>query len=131
MGSIPTTRFSKSGNRKEPRRCDKQEHLVTGRGADPKRSVGRRFPPPAVLKRESICYNTAEDFDIRFWRRSGAAARFAATWAMVGDLQKMKGRRSRSAAITKNCSKIINEPPEDVPVEIIAVWIEEDAGQAA
>lgn len=38
-------------------------------------------------------FQDAEKFDDRFWRSAGAAARFSATWTMIKDWQKMKGKR--------------------------------------
>lgn len=37
-------------------------------------------------------FTEAERFDERFWRSAGAAARFSATWLMVGDYFKLRGK---------------------------------------
>ncbi len=37
-------------------------------------------------------FEDAEAFDVRFWRRAGAAARFEASWAMVGEWLKLRGK---------------------------------------
>jgi len=62
------------------------------------------------MKRISVhkayTFKDAEDFDIRFWRRAGASARFAATWAMVVDLQKMKGQRSGQPRLRRTIQSI-------------------------
>jgi hypothetical protein len=36
-------------------------------------------------------FREAEEFDRRFWRRAGTAARWAASWSMVLDFIKMRG----------------------------------------
>ena len=37
-------------------------------------------------------FKDAERFDEQFWRRAGAAARFSATWLMVEEFLKLRGR---------------------------------------
>lgn len=37
-------------------------------------------------------FEDAERWDAWFWRRAGAAARFEAAWAMVGEYLKMRGQ---------------------------------------
>ena len=37
-------------------------------------------------------WKDAEEFDVRFWRAAGAAARFEAAWAAVGDFLKLRGK---------------------------------------
>ena len=39
-------------------------------------------------------FEDAERFDAWFWQRAGAAARFEATWAAVGDFLKLRGKSS-------------------------------------
>ena len=62
------------------------------------------------MKRVSVhkayTFKEAEDFDVRFWRRAGAAARFSATWGMVVDLQKMKGQRSGQLRLRRTVQNI-------------------------
>ncbi|MBM3253508.1 MAG: hypothetical protein FJZ16_04575 [Candidatus Omnitrophica bacterium] len=37
-------------------------------------------------------FKEADEFDIKFWRRAGALARFSATWLMIGEFFKIKGK---------------------------------------
>lgn len=37
-------------------------------------------------------FEDADQSDAQFWRRAGAAARFSATWLMVGEFLKLRGK---------------------------------------
>jgi hypothetical protein len=45
-----------------------------------------------VWVHKATSFEDAERWDERFWRRAGAAARFEATWAMVGEFLKIRRR---------------------------------------
>ncbi len=51
-------------------------------------------------------FREAESFDIKFWRKAGVRARFAATWGMVIDYQKMKGQRSGQPRLRRSIQNI-------------------------
>lgn len=59
-----------------------------------------------VWVHKAYTFKEAEDFDIKFWRKAGAAARFAATWSMVMDWQKMKGQRCGQLRLQKTVQRI-------------------------
>lgn len=54
-------------------------------------------------------FREAEEFDIKFWRRAGANARFSAAWLMIKDLYKMRGRRGRLPGLRRTL-QIIKRP---------------------
>ena len=45
-----------------------------------------------VWAHKAKSFEEAERWDRWFWRRAGAAARFEATWEMVGEFLKMRGK---------------------------------------
>jgi len=59
--------------------------------------VSLEFPDTIAMKKKIWVHKTssfkeAERFDERFWKSAGAAARFSATWSMVGDYFKLRGK---------------------------------------
>ena len=44
-----------------------------------------------VWENKAHSFQEAQEFDVRFWRNAGAAARFEATWSMVIDFLKIRG----------------------------------------
>ena len=59
----------------------------------------------------------AEAFDVRFWRRAGAAARFEAAWAMVGEFLKMRGKPRAQLRLRRSVQHIGMAP---VRVDILS-----------
>ena len=45
-----------------------------------------------VWVHQATSFEDAERWDAWFWRRAGAAARFEAAWAMVGEFLKLRGQ---------------------------------------
>ncbi len=45
-----------------------------------------------VWVHQAASFEDAERWDAWFWRQAGAAARFEAAWAMVGEFLKMRGK---------------------------------------
>lgn len=45
-----------------------------------------------IYVNKSRSFEEAAQWDVRFWKRAGAEARFAAAWSMVGDFLKMRGK---------------------------------------
>ncbi len=41
---------------------------------------------------KAYSFKEAEAFDEKFWQKAGAAWRFSATWLMVGEWLKMRGK---------------------------------------
>ena len=44
-----------------------------------------------IWEHKANSFKQAEEFDIKFWKKAGAEARFSATWKMVGEFYKIKG----------------------------------------
>jgi hypothetical protein len=59
-----------------------------------------------VWVHKAYSFQEAEDFDIKFWRKAGASARFAATWSMVMDYRKMKGWGSGQPRLRRTVQNI-------------------------
>jgi len=51
-------------------------------------------------------HESAEWFDIRFWRRAGAAARFEAAWDMVGEFLKMRGKSGNERRLQRTIQHV-------------------------
>ena len=51
-------------------------------------------------------FKEAQEFDVRFWRRAGAAARFEATWSMVKDFLKMRGKSGAQLRLRRSVQNI-------------------------
>ena len=51
-------------------------------------------------------FRDAEQFDIRFWRRAGAAARFEAAWTMVNDFFKMRGESDAKLRLRRSVQRV-------------------------
>jgi len=64
-----------------------------------------------IWENKARSFKEAEEFDDRFWRRAGASARFVATWMMVMEWQKMRGKRSGQPRLKKSVGRIIRRPP--------------------
>ncbi|MCM8775247.1 MAG: hypothetical protein NC930_02680 [Candidatus Omnitrophica bacterium] len=59
-----------------------------------------------VWVNKAYSFQEAEDFDIQFWQKAGALARFAATWMMVVQYQKIKGRKSGQPRLRRTVQHI-------------------------
>ena len=55
-------------------------------------------------------FQEADEFDVRFWRRAGAAARFEAAWFLVGDYLKMQGKSAHELRLRRSVQKIERAP---------------------
>jgi hypothetical protein len=51
-------------------------------------------------------FKDAERFDVWFWQRAGATARFEAAWAMVGEFLKMRGRSRGQLRLRRSVQRI-------------------------
>ena len=51
-------------------------------------------------------FKEAEEFDIQFWRSAGATARFEATWSMVTDFLKIRGKSSAQLRLRRAVQNI-------------------------
>ena len=51
-------------------------------------------------------FEDAERFDAWFWRRAGAAARFEATWAMVGEFLKARGKPRAQLRLRRSIQRV-------------------------
>jgi len=47
-----------------------------------------------------------DDFDIKFWRRAGVFARFSATWGMVEDFCRIKGKNGNKLRLQRAVQNI-------------------------
>lgn len=59
-----------------------------------------------ILVHKTKSFEDAERFDIRFWRRAGAAARFEAAWAMVGEFLKIRGKSGNERRLRRTIQHI-------------------------
>ncbi|OGQ26978.1 MAG: hypothetical protein A3I75_07065 [Deltaproteobacteria bacterium RIFCSPLOWO2_02_FULL_50_16] len=59
-----------------------------------------------VLLHKAQSPREAREFDIRFWKRSGAQARFAAAWIMVIDSFKVRGKRGNQSRLRRSVQNI-------------------------
>lgn len=59
-----------------------------------------------VWMHKSHSFKEAEEFDIMFWRRAGAEARFSAMWKCVEDFYKLKGRHGYKLRLQKSVQNI-------------------------
>jgi len=51
-------------------------------------------------------FEDAERWDRWFWRRAGAAARFEATWEMVGEFLKMRGKSRDELRLKRSVQRV-------------------------
>lgn len=51
-------------------------------------------------------FKEAEDFDIRFWYRAGANARFIAAWSIIKDYFKMRGENANKQRLRRTVQNI-------------------------
>lgn len=51
-------------------------------------------------------FRDAELFDIQFWRRAGARARFSASWLMVIEYLKMRGKHRGQPRLRRSVQHI-------------------------
>lgn len=51
-------------------------------------------------------FKDAERFDAFFWHRAGAAARFSATWLMVEDFFKLRGKSRGQLRLRRSVQNI-------------------------
>ncbi|MBL7069750.1 MAG: hypothetical protein ISS34_07830 [Candidatus Omnitrophica bacterium] len=51
-------------------------------------------------------FKKAEEFDIKFWRRAGVRARFAAAWKAVEEFYKFKGKHGHKPRLRRAVQNI-------------------------
>lgn len=59
-----------------------------------------------VVARIATSFKDAEGFDAKFWKRATAAARFAATWSMVGEFLKLRGKSGVQPRLRRSVQNI-------------------------
>lgn len=59
-----------------------------------------------VYVHKAYSFKEAKEFDIAFWRKAGAQARFSASWLMVGEWFKMRGRRGSQPRLRRTVQSI-------------------------
>jgi hypothetical protein len=47
-----------------------------------------------------------DDFDIKFWQRAGVLARFSATWKMIDEFYKMRGKHGYKLRLQRSVQHI-------------------------
>ena len=47
-----------------------------------------------------------DDWDIKFWKRAGTLARFSATWQMINDFYKMRGKNGIKRRLQRTVQNI-------------------------
>jgi len=55
---------------------------------------------------KTTSFKEAEKFDIRFWQRAGAEARFSAMWIMVGEFLKIRGKPNGQPRLRRSVQSI-------------------------
>mgnify|MGYP001136374767 CR=1 FL=1 len=51
-------------------------------------------------------FEEAEEFDRWFWRKAGAEARIAATWSLVRDYLKMRGKGGNQPRLRRSVQNV-------------------------
>lgn len=59
-----------------------------------------------MVVHKSYSFKEAAEFDIRFWQKAGANARFAAAWDMVRDFLKMRGKSGNLPRLRRSVQSI-------------------------
>lgn len=54
-------------------------------------------------------FKEAEEFDIRFWKEVGSRGRFAAAWACIKDLYKIRGISGHKLRLRRSVQSIQRE----------------------
>jgi hypothetical protein len=63
-----------------------------------------------IWENKTRSFKETEEFDDRFWRRAGASARFVATWMMVMEWQKMRGKKGGQPRLRRSVQSIKRIP---------------------
>lgn len=63
-----------------------------------------------IWENKTRSFKEAEKFDDQFWRRAGATARFAATWMMVLEWQKMRGKQGGQPRLRRSIQTVKRAP---------------------
>lgn len=59
-----------------------------------------------VVVHKAHSFEESERFDVQFWRRAGAAARFDAVWSMVKDFLKLRGASGDQPRLRRSVQRI-------------------------
>jgi len=59
-----------------------------------------------IWERKSRSYEEAEEFDTQFWRKAGVQARWEATWMMVVNSLKMRGKSGRQLRLQRDIQRV-------------------------
>ncbi len=59
-----------------------------------------------IWVQKTSSFQEAERFDERFWRSAGAAARFSATWSLVGDYFKLRGKSRGQPRLRRTVQRV-------------------------
>lgn len=59
-----------------------------------------------VMERVIALGKSDDDFNIRFWQKAGVFERFSATWKMIEEFYKMKGRYGHKLRLQRSIQNI-------------------------
>lgn len=59
-----------------------------------------------IWERKSFSHQETKEFDIQFWKKAGAQARFVAAWQMISDFFKMRGQRAPKLRLRRSVQNI-------------------------
>jgi hypothetical protein len=59
-----------------------------------------------IWEQKTSSYVEARRFDVEFWRRAGAQARFEAAWQMIGDSFKISGKNVPKLRLRRSIQNI-------------------------
>jgi len=63
-----------------------------------------------IWEHKTHSFKEAEEFDDRFWRKAGASARFIATWMMIVQWRKMRGKQGGQPRLRRSVQSIKRVP---------------------
>jgi hypothetical protein len=58
-----------------------------------------------IWEHKTKSFKKAEEFDIKFWRKAGVRARFAAAWKAIEEFYKFKGKHGYKPRLRRDVEK--------------------------
>lgn len=59
-----------------------------------------------IWEHKAFSQREAKRFDVEFWKKAGAQARFAAAWQMIRDLFKIRGQHAPKLRLRRSVQNI-------------------------
>ncbi len=60
----------------------------------------------SIWEQKSFSKKAVKEFDILFWKKAGPQARFAASWKMIEDFYKMRGKNVPKLRLRRSIQNI-------------------------